>query len=82
MDNYQLKVRELQEPSCNSTLNVDVKVKDILPGKSGYNLYLKVVSKTILVNLTRFDGTRVVIADFIVGDETGIIRMRLRNGMR
>ena len=80
MDNYQLKVRELQEPTCISSFNIDVKVKDILPGKSGYNLYLKVVSKTILVNLTRFDGTRVVIADFIVGDETGIIRMRLRNG--
>ena len=80
MDNYQLKVRELQEPSCKIPLKLDVKVKDILPGKSGYNLYLKVVLKTVLVNLTRFDGTRVVIADFIVGDETGIIRMRLRNG--
>ena len=61
-------------------LIVDAKIKDILPGKSGYNLYLKVVSKNVLVDLTRFDKTRVVIADFIVGDETGIIKMRLRNG--
>lgn len=28
----------------------------------------------------RLDKTRVVIADFIIGDETGTIRMRLRNG--
>jgi ssDNA-binding replication factor A large subunit len=61
-------------------LILDAKIKDILPGKSGYNLYLKVVSKNVLVDLTRFDKTRVVIADFIVGDETGIIKMRLRNG--
>ena len=47
-------------------LILDAKIKDILPGKSGYNLYLKVVSKNVLVDLTRFDKTRVVIADFIV----------------
>ncbi|MFO0515422.1 MAG: hypothetical protein ACK5YA_01080 [bacterium] len=56
------------------------KVKDILPGKSGYNLYLKVVSKTVLIDIQRLDKTRVAIADFMVGDETGVIKMRLRNG--
>ncbi len=61
--------------------NPVVKVKDILPGKSGYNLYLKVVKKNVLIDIVRIDKTRVVIADFIVGDETGIIKMRLRNGM-
>jgi hypothetical protein len=55
-------------------------VKDILPGKSGYNLYLKVVKKDVLIDIVRLDKTRVVIADFTIGDETGTIKMRLRNG--
>ncbi len=49
-------------------------------GKSGYNLYLKVASKSVLIDIQRLDKTRVAIADFMVGDETGIIKMRLRNG--
>jgi hypothetical protein len=51
-----------------------------LPGKSGYNLHAKVVSKNVLIDIVRLDKTRVVIADFVLGDETGIIKMRLRNG--
>jgi ssDNA-binding replication factor A large subunit len=57
-------------------------VKDILPGKSGYNLHVKVVSKNVLIDIDRLDKSRVVIADFVIGDETGTIKMRLRNGMR
>jgi hypothetical protein len=34
-----------------------------------------------LIDITRLDKTRVVIADFVVGDETGTIKMRLRNGI-
>ena len=41
---------------------------------------MKVVEKRVLIDIVRIDKTRVVIADFIVGDETGIIKMRLRNG--
>jgi hypothetical protein len=41
---------------------------------------MKVVAKNVLIDIKRFDGTRVAIADFIVGDETGVIKMRLRNG--
>jgi hypothetical protein len=51
-----------------------------LPGKSGYNIHAKVVTKNVLIDIVRLDKTRVVIADFVVGDETGIIKMRLRNG--
>jgi len=39
------------------------------------------VSKTVLIDITRLDNQRVVIADFMIGDETGIIKMRLRNGI-
>jgi len=30
----------------------------------------------------RLDKTRVVIADFVIGDETGVVKMRLRNGKK
>lgn len=40
---------------------------------------MKVVSKTVLIDIKRLDGTRVAIADFMVGDDTGVIKMRLRN---
>jgi len=40
---------------------------------------MRVVSKKVLIDITRLDNTRVAIADFIVGDETGVIKMRLRN---
>lgn len=55
-------------------------MKDILPGKCGYNLIVKVVSKNVLIDIVRLDKTRVVIADFVIGDETGVVKMRLRNG--
>jgi hypothetical protein len=42
----------------------------------------KVVSKNVLIDIDRLDKSRVVIADFVIGDETGTIKMRLRNGMR
>ncbi len=66
------RVRELADPMFN-------KIKDIQPGRSGYNIYAKVISKSVLIDIKRLDGSRVAIADFIVGDETGIIKMRLRN---
>jgi len=33
-----------------------------------------------LIDIVRLDKTRVVIADFVVADETGTVKMRLRNG--
>jgi len=33
-----------------------------------------------LIDIVRIDKTRVVIVDFGVGDESGVIKMRLRNG--
>merc|ERR1712151_1270404 len=66
-----LKVRDLLEPTYT-------KVKDILPGKCGYNLIVKVVTKNVLIDIVRLDTTRVVIADFVIGDETGIVKMSLR----
>ena len=55
-------------------------MKDLIPGRSGFNLHVKVVLKNVLIDIVRIDKTRVVIANFIIGDETGIMKMRLRNG--
>jgi len=35
-----------------------------------------------LIDIVRLDKARVVIADFIIGDETGVVKMRLRNGKK
>ena len=67
-----LKVKDLKEPEFS-------KVDEIKYNKNGYNLYLKIISKNILIDRKRIDGTRIAICDFMVGDETGIIKMRLRN---
>lgn len=40
---------------------------------------MKVVTKEVLIDIERLDKTRVAIADFTVGDDTGVIKMRLRN---
>ena len=45
-------------------------------------MYLKVVEKKELVSIKRLDGSMVVITDFLVGDETGVVQMRLRNGLQ
>ena len=42
-------------------------------------IILKCTKKDVLIDITRLDKTRVVIADFVVGDDTGVIKMRLRN---
>ena len=68
----QVKLRVLADPVYN-------KVSEIHPGKNGFNLYAKIISKNVLIDLKRIDGSRVVICDFLVGDETGTIKMRLRN---
>ena len=70
MENF--KVKDLKEPEFT-------KVDEIKYNKNGYNLYLKIISKNILIDRKRIDGSRIAICDFMVGDETGIIKMRLRN---
>ena len=70
MENF--KVKDLKEPEFS-------KVEDIKYNKNGYNLYLKIISKNILIDRKRIDGSIIAICDFIVGDETGVIKMRLRN---
>jgi hypothetical protein len=63
----------------------DKKVEDIKPPPPGAvgegdNLVVRVHSSNLVVNKTRVDGTPVKIAEVVVGDETGCITFRARNG--
>ena len=52
------------------------KVADLKPGKHCYNVYCKVM-KVNQSEITKFNGEVVVIADGVVGDETGVANFRL-----
>jgi replication factor A1 len=56
-----------------------VKVQELKPGTSGHNLILKVVSSNLVVEKTRSDGTKLRIAECLVGDQTGCIILTARN---
>lgn len=66
-------------------LSADKKVGDVEPPApgpvtEGDNFVLKVHSATVVIDKKRVDGTPVRIAEVVVGDETGCITFRARNG--
>jgi len=58
---------------------VFVTVDKLRPGTHGHNLVLKVVSTNVVVEKTRTDGTKIRIAEAVVGDSTGVITLTARN---
>ena len=54
-------------------------VGSLQPGTHGHNLVLKVVSCKTVVEKTRTDGTKIKIAEAVVGDDTGVITLTARN---
>lgn len=58
-----------------------VKFDTILPDSVGDNLYAKVGEvKTVVENDEKPDGTKLTIAEALVGDDTACILLTLRNG--
>jgi len=57
---------------------VFVQIKDVEPG-SRVNLHLKVASVNIVSEKPRYDGTKYVLADCIVGDQTGSVLFSAKN---
>jgi replication factor A1 len=55
------------------------KLDKVLPGVHGFNAYVKIeeVSRT---EVKRFDGTTLIIAEGLCGDDTGVIRFRVAGG--
>lgn len=72
--------------ACSSAAcDADKKVGDIEPPapgpvNEGDNFVLKVHSAQVVIDKKRVDGTPVRIAEVVVGDETGCITFRARNG--
>jgi len=58
---------------------VFITVDQLRPGTHGHNLVLKVVSCNVVVEKTRTDGTKIRIAEAVVGDHTGVITLTARN---
>ncbi len=51
------------------------------PGSLGHNLIVKVVTSQIVVDKSRPDGSKVKVAEAVVGDHTGVITLTARNSM-
>jgi len=55
------------------------KINQLAPDTSGHNLLLKVLSSKVVLEKNRIDGTKIRVAECVVGDETGIITLTARN---
>jgi len=49
------------------------------PGSLGHNLIVRVVTSQIVVDKSRPDGSKVRVAEAVVGDQTGCITLTARN---
>jgi replication factor A1 len=56
-----------------------IQVSSLEPQKVGFNLRVKVHDIKLIRNRTNLDGTKLRIAEALVGDETGCILLSLRN---
>eukprot|EP01116_Phalansterium_solitarium_P008658 TRINITY_DN22601_c0_g1_i1.p1 TRINITY_DN22601_c0_g1~~TRINITY_DN22601_c0_g1_i1.p1 ORF type:complete len:142 (-),score=0.96 TRINITY_DN22601_c0_g1_i1:179-604(-) len=56
-----------------------VSVKDLSPGTHGHNLFVKVVSCNVVLEHVRPDGTKVKVAEAVLGDNTGSVVFTARN---
>jgi len=54
-------------------------VDQLKPGTHGHNLTLKVASSNQVVEKSRTDGNKIIIAECLVGDQTGAIILTARN---
>jgi replication factor A1 len=56
-----------------------VTVEQLKPGSLGHNLVVMVVSSQVVVDKSRPDGSKVKVAEAVVGDQTGCITLTARN---
>lgn len=58
-----------------------MKIKQITPGTHGHNMYAKVHDINVVLTRDLPDNTKLMIAEALVGDETGCVLLTARNGM-
>eukprot|EP01102_Stenamoeba_stenopodia_P005654 TRINITY_DN1639_c0_g1_i1.p2 TRINITY_DN1639_c0_g1~~TRINITY_DN1639_c0_g1_i1.p2 ORF type:complete len:148 (-),score=28.18 TRINITY_DN1639_c0_g1_i1:40-483(-) len=75
-----------QTVNANSTNNTSklkpakfVTVDQLKPGTYGHNILVKVVSSNTVVEKQRADGTKIRVAEAVIGDQTGVITLTARN---
>lgn len=56
-----------------------IPIDQLKPGTSGHNLIVKVISTNVVVERSRPDGTKIRVAEALVGDQTGSITLTARN---
>jgi len=56
-----------------------IKVENLMPASVGFNVIVKVKSIKLIRDRLNLDGTRLKIAEAVVGDQTGCIILSLRN---
>merc|ERR1712228_84684 len=56
-----------------------IKINELSPASVGVNFHCKVNAITTVINRLNLDGTRLRISEVLVGDETGLILLSLRN---
>jgi replication factor A1 len=56
-----------------------ITIDQLKPGTSGHNLIVKVLSTNVVVEKHRPDGTKIRVAEAVVGDHTGCITLTARN---
>jgi hypothetical protein len=59
---------------------VDISVDQLSPGTHGHNIIAKVLASKIVVEKTRPDGSKIRIAECVIGDPSGCITFTARNG--
>ena len=56
-----------------------IKISDCSPASVGINFFCKVSKITTVINRLNLDGTRLRISEALIGDETGLVLLSLRN---
>lgn len=56
-----------------------VQIKDLFPGTHGHNLVVKVASSSVVLEKMRADGTKIRVAEAVVGDASGSVIFTARN---
>jgi len=67
------------QPPIKLKKPVFVKIGDFVPEQKGVNVHAKVVEVKQVLEKTRIDGSRLIIAEALIGDSTGVITLTLRN---
>jgi hypothetical protein len=74
-NNYPQKCK----PMWNNVNKIDTKINQLVPGAHGLNMVVKVVEMNMIVS-NNATAEQQVVAEVLVGDETGTIVMAARNG--